>query len=365
MREATYVDDIHVSGCDRDDTDYVRRACYQFRTRMNYRGNQADPVKYRLPTPTPGAWNGAIMHTDTPFPHKSTTAKKWNCFHEGLAWIEETAATSRVIATAELWRIAGLGVNVTEVYSDARPYLKGCFNAIEAFRRGRDVDGWRLLSLMEMEAAEDLETSDASTAAAQADYPLDTVITDELKAHVRALCVLFASDSPVAVPIRPTDAGKFRIVIGDASAEGFAAGTQYPDLTFEERDGLWDAEFARDGSNLREAQNIVNHLLMDIGAGKHDGCELLCPTDNAVWSYVWTKGISTAKHLLNLVLELRVAAREHEVYIHTVHISGNRMIASGIDGLSHGDYHAGVSLGFDIRDFLPLHKSAGMWLEVH
>ena len=355
-REATFMDDTHVSGRDKDDTEDVRAACHQMRVGMNSRGNQADCKKYRPPVYCPGAWIGCVLHTDTPFPMKSTTAKKWKRFKDGLGWIAETSNTAKVIGTAELRRIAGLGVNVTEVYTDCRPYLKGFFNAIEAFRWGRDVDGWRLLNTMEL--AEALETSDAGTREAQADYPLETVITAELDAHVRALMTLFESESSLACPIRPTDPGKFRIVIGDASAEGFGAGTQYPDLSFEAREGLWLESFAEGGSNLREAQNIVNHLLREIRSGKHDGCEILQPTDNAVWSYVWTKGMSTAKHLFNLTLELKVEARKHEVYIRTCHISGERMIASGIDGLSRGNYNAGVSLGFDVRDFLPLHLTA-------
>ena len=58
-----------------------------------------------------------------------------------------------------------------------------------------------------------------------------------------------------------------RYQVGYASAEGFAAGTQYPDLMIEDRDGLWRPDFAVGGSNLREAQNIVNHLLYEIERG--------------------------------------------------------------------------------------------------
>ena len=131
------------------------------------------------------------------------------------------------------------------------------------------------------------------------------------------------------MPIRPTSQEKLRYVIGDAFAEGFGAGTQYPDLVFEGRDGLWRTDFAKGGSNLREAQNLANHLLADIVAGKHDGCEVWCFTDNAVWSYVWTKGFSTARHLFMLVLELRIAARKHEVYLRTCYILGKRMCQHG------------------------------------
>ncbi len=125
-------------------------------------------------------------------------------------------------------------------------------------------------------------------------------------------------------------------------------GTQYPDLVFDKRDGLWLDSFAAGSSNLREAQNIVNHLLWDIRCGKHDGCAILQPTDNAVWSYVLNKGLSTAKHLFNLVLDLKVECRLHEVYLYPLHISGERMISTSIDGLSQGNHNTGVSLGFDI-----------------
>ncbi len=34
------------------------------------------------------------------------------------------------------------------------------------------------------------------------------------------------------------------------------------------------------------------------------------------------------------------------------------MIASGVDGMSRGNYDAGISLGFDVRQYLPLNVSA-------
>lgn len=58
------------------------------------------------------------------------------------------------------------------------------------------------------------------------------------------------------------------------------------------------------------------------------------------------------------MLQLRLEARKHEVYLHVFHISGDRMIACGMDGWSRGDYDAGISLGYDLRSFLPLNISA-------
>jgi hypothetical protein len=82
------------------------------------------------------------MHTDQPFPRKSTTGKKWSRFRAGVQWVlQQQADGSPTVPTAELRRIAGLGVNVTDVYREARCFLKGFFNAIEAFRIGMLMAG--------------------------------------------------------------------------------------------------------------------------------------------------------------------------------------------------------------------------------
>ena len=202
------------------------------------------------------------------------------------------------------------------------------------------------------------DKGEGSTLDAQGDYPLLTPMTSELRLHVEALQTLFAGEQPLMIPIRPTDRGKLRFYCGDASREGFGGVTQYPDGTLSMREGLWDPQFADGGSNLREAQNQVNHLFHEIRAGKHDGCEVWVATDNSVWSSVWNKGMSKARHLFYLVLTLKQEARNHEVYVRCFHISGDRMIACGVDGLSRGNYDAGISLGLDICQFMPLHLLA-------
>eukprot|EP00804_Cyclotella_cryptica_P026665 CCRYP_019098-RA/>CCRYP_019098-RA protein AED:0.44 eAED:0.44 QI:0/0/0/1/0/0/2/0/207 len=68
--------------------------------------------------------------------------------------------------------------------------------------------------------------------------------------------------------------------------------------------------------------------------------------------------MSSARHLFALVLELKVQCMLHEVYLHVCHISGDRMITTGVDGWSRGDFETGVSLGHDLHTFLPLALSA-------
>lgn len=291
----------------------------------------------------------------------STTQSNWTRFKDGLSWILTEGRATGSLCTAELRKIAGLGVNIVQVYSDAKCYLKGIFNALEAFRTDRDSEGWRLQQNA-ADSAELLEfgvsTGQDSPLDAQGDYPLATAVTSELLAHTEALQVLFQGEHPIMVPIRPTDKYKLRFFVGDASREGFGGSTQYPDRLVSSREGLWDPEFSEGGSNLREAQNQVNHLIAKIRAGFHDGCEVWAATDNSVWSAVWNKGLSSARHLFYLVLVLKQEARKNEVYLHCFHISGERMIASGVDGLSRGNYDAGISLGIDIHQFLPMNLSA-------
>ena len=139
---------------------------------MNYRRNNIDD-KYRSLCLYPGAWNGAIIHTGTPFPMKSTTTKKLIRFKVGLARITETSKTAEATSTVKLRKLAGLGVNVAKVHSDAWPYLKGFFNAMEAFRSNRDVDGWRLQEAMD-EAAELDALDEAPLEVVLEDYPEDS-----------------------------------------------------------------------------------------------------------------------------------------------------------------------------------------------
>ncbi len=124
--------------------------------------------------------------------------------------------------------------------------------------------------------------------------------------------------------------------------------TQYPDGVVSSWEGLWDPKFAKGGSNLQEAQNQVNQLLQEIREGLHNGCKVWPATNNSVWSAIWNKGLFSARHLFYLVLALKQEARKHEMYVHCFHLSGERMIASGIDGLSRGNYDAGILLGIDV-----------------
>jgi hypothetical protein len=165
-----------------------------------------------LSTFTPGAWNGVIIHSDTPFPMMSITLKKWTRFKKGLSWILTKGRNRWSLLMVELGKIAGLGVIIMQVYHDAKCYLKGIFNAIEAFRSDRDTGGWHIESSIDSAALLNYshEVGVQSLVELQGDYPLLTKATSELLLHVEALQVLFDKEQPLMVPLRPTDKKKNR-----------------------------------------------------------------------------------------------------------------------------------------------------------
>ena len=79
------------------------------------------------------------VHT-LPFPTQVHHWEKWAKFVARLQWVRDPERGGQA-DTTRLRQIAGLGVHITEIYPLGRSYLKSFFNAIEAFRFSRDVDG--------------------------------------------------------------------------------------------------------------------------------------------------------------------------------------------------------------------------------
>ena len=80
-------------------------------------------------------------------------------------------------------------------------------------------------------------------------------------------------------------------------------------------------------------------------------------TDNVVIEGAYFKGASSSKELHGLILRLQKIEMEGEMILYIIHISGTRMIQSGIDGLSRGDTHKGVAVGKKMLNFVELHRS--------
>ena len=71
--------------------------------------------------------------------------------------MKQTRTETDFFDTGQLRSVAGLGVNVAEVYPNGKCFLKGFFNAVETWRFGQDAEDWRLLDLMVKAASMDRE----------------------------------------------------------------------------------------------------------------------------------------------------------------------------------------------------------------
>jgi hypothetical protein len=88
-----------------------------------------------------------------------------------------------------LRRIAGLGVNIMQVYDDAKCYMNGFFNAIEAFWSDWDPKGWWVQNSVDAVTFFEFghDSGEGSLLDAQGDYPLLTPVTSEFLLHIEAL----------------------------------------------------------------------------------------------------------------------------------------------------------------------------------
>lgn len=300
---------------------------------------------------------------------ESTTQEKWDKFVSGLQWVLSEAEGNSKIETVGLRRVAGLGINLTEIYVELRCYLRLVFNAMESWRDDRDEDGWRRADAEDRaalwEAVGDLGEEVGEMI--QEDYPDVVDITAELILGAETLLSFFCTPEPRIRLVRPKHKEDLLYVCGDASGHAFGAGTQDAMGEVEVQEGLWTMDDSARGSNWREARNLANQLLRDLRAGKMDGKEAWVASDNFTFMSAMNKGLTTSRQLFEIVREVKQESLARQCFLHCFHISGVRMILAGFDGVSRGDFDTGVLLGQDMRNFLPLDVGAfdtvgnGLW----
>ncbi len=163
-------------------------------------------------------------------------------------------------------------------------------------------------------------------------------------------------------------------VIGNTSrkAKGAIVVTQYG-LDYESE--VWSQSWRGKFSNVREAENLTDRLEQLAGKLAINVAEQLKSlnesstltdhkvfilTDNSTFEGSYYKGHLTSRELSDIVFQLYKAQRAGGFILHVLHISGKRMKAPGVDGLSRGDHMEGMMAGDDPMSFLPFHMGADM-----
>jgi hypothetical protein len=135
-------------------------------------------------------------------------------------------------------------------------------------------------------------------------------------------------------------------VTGDASGsgKGVAVVEQYG---VEYKAGPWKMQWRKESSNVREAKNLtdcIKRLGLDTMLADHEVFDM---TDNMAFEGAYYKGHSPSAKLNDIVFRLHKAERDGGFILHVLHISGKRMKATGVDGLSRGDLTEGMLAGAD------------------
>ena len=370
----TYIDDIRTGdssegGC--------RKATRRVASRINYLGQQDAPRKRRPPRKKPGAWAGAMCEAvEEQGLFVTCSQEKWCKAKEIVSrrFQEVVVKQTPTLSYKTLEKDVGFLVHLSRTFPAIFPYLRGIYNTLNGWRRGRDHDGWKLTRrewdlflAMEEEMVEDEEGVDSRPGdvpnSSPSANPRSKGLPDEVKPVPRlsrdlsALQRLFSEDLPPQRLVRGQLIHAVRYAFGDASKAGFGSswmssgGVKY-------RFGTWGRSMANGSSNLRELKNLVDTLKLMAQAGELEGSEVFIFTDNSTAEAAFFKGSSKSRLLFELILELRELEMNFKTKIHFIHVSGTRMIAQGSDGLSRGNLSEGVMSGTAMASFIPLNETA-------
>ena len=383
-----YVDDGRGVG----PTKYLAwRAVRAYAAGCTRRGVQDASRKRTLPSQAPGPWAGTVTHTIGGRICGTVSQEKWDKTKRLICKMAAMVECERLML-GRLLQIRGFLMYVVRTYPWINPYMKGLHLTIDSWRPFRGPDGFKLRG-KELENAlacgvddglpcrraddddNNCPPGDAANLGAAAvkggEPPLEVEPVPRFLDDLVYLQELVESDTPPQQLYRAKHSSAL-FVIGDASgkARGAVVVTQYG-LDYES--GVWSQLWRRKSSNVREAKNLtdrIERLASDVGRNVAERVEELnrmraladhevfVLTDNSAFEGAYYKGHSSSKELSDIVFRLYKAQRDGGMILHVLHISGKRMKASGVDGLSRGNHTEGMMSDKDPMSFLPFHLGA-------
>ena len=377
----TYMDDIRFIGSTAENAWQVAR---RLASRLQHMGIQDAPRKRRPPSKTPGAWAGSIQQVSETAVSKTVTQEKWDKARTIAQRYTDGFKKSPTPAFShkQMQRDVGFLVHVAMTFSSLMPFLKGFYLTMNAWRGGRNKDGWKLSS-KEWIAHLQPKLSDADVdtlcgfldepdedgtktsshdsppeAPNNKDSPPRTVYpVPRLASDVKAIAAMFDSEHPPVMQVRSASIFVAIYGAGDASGAGFGSAILLPQKSLSYRIGVWRQDVIHgESSNWREFTNCVEAMEEEASKGNLTNTELFFFTDNTTVERSFYKGSSSSEKLLELIIRLRRLEMRHSLRLHISHVSGKRMIAWGVDGLSRGQVNEGVMAGKPMLSFIPLHK---------
>jgi hypothetical protein len=352
---------------------------------LAFLGLQDAARKRRDPGMETGAWTGSIVWTSGDKIIVKTTQEKWDKARRHIVWMVENQKNVEGMDGKTLQSIRGFLVYIARTYPSMVPYLKGIHATIDSWRPGRDKNGWkttkagkRKRSQMDVEGnrVDELDTltmfPELGMTYVHTLGPVKVFPVPRLKYDLECLVQLTSFPHPPDRQVRMNKQAKVMYGFGDASKQGFGTSIELPDKSIMWRFGQWrldeEQEAQNEGTNMslieerssnyRELRNLVEALEDAYAKGLLDDREIFMFTDNSTAEAAFFKGTSSSELLFNLIIRLRKIEMTGVCIIHMIHVAGTRMIWQGTDGLSRGDWNAGVMAGDTMLSFIPLHLTA-------
>jgi hypothetical protein len=246
-----------------------------------------------------------------------------------------------------LEQIRGFLQYVIQTYSGFASYLIGFHMTIDGFWRGRGDNGWRMAEALWKEENMDDKDWDRNEVESEAIPELVSAVP-RFREDVRALRRLMKADKPPLKGARATKTARTYYGFGNVFGSGFGATIQIDGQNHYEY-GQWCVETTgKKSSNSREVNNLVEAIVRMVVEHKLRGSEIFIFTDNSTAKAAFWKGTSISEALFKLVLRLKELELDFNLHLLIVHVSGRRMIAVGVDGLSRADHGKGGMRGKDI-----------------
>ena len=362
-----FVDDIRPTG---KDFDHCERVMHATASKSNYLGQQDAPRKRRVPSQSPGLWNGSLVRTDDENIYVSTSQSKWNKGRSIIFWLvkefhDHSLLNSDALPMLDfklLEKGRGFLVHLSGTYPFIKPRLKGIHHTLDSWRGNRDEDGWKYnhskFSSFISEGRRQCDELQGNSPGPSRFQGVKVEAVKRLKYDVMALGNLFKAIEPPLRLVRGKQILVVKYGFGDASGTGFGSSWTSSTNKISYRYGVWGSEDREQSSNYRELNNLVQTLEHMSSTGELFGSELFIFTDNVVAESAFYKGNSSSKMLFDLILRLTILQSSSKVKLHIIHVAGTRMIQQGSDGLSRGNLLEGVMKGEEMLSFVPIHKSA-------
>jgi hypothetical protein len=256
---------------------------------------------------------------------------------------------------------------VVWTYTWMNPYIKGLHLTINSWQPGRAEDGFKwsakekqdrqLLEFPCRRANKDCEGQAAAAVPLEEDVAPETVTPvarylrdldclQDLTSHAKPPKQLYRAAQQAAFFVIEDASGKGK---GSAVVEQYGVNYQL---------GAWNLQWRMKSWNCREAENLTGRLERLLSTDFLKNHKVFLITDNSAFKGAYYKGLSHSRELLDIVFRIHKAERDGGFVLHVIHISGKRMKASGVNGLSRGDMTEGMMAGCDPLSFIPFDRGA-------